>query len=374
MLHGNVMQPLTSSIVDDLREARSLQHLHILALNRNGLRTWNDVLALESLLPQLQELYLAQNDLRDIPCDGRITNRQCFMNLSVLDISHCGIVSWSQVLYFSSLPKLADLQLDGNSIDSVEMTTDESDGPASCFENLQRLSLSSCGITSWRSLDELSRIAALRSLRMSHVQLFAGKGASEVRPLVIARIPQLTFFNGSGISSRERTDSEKSYVRRLLREIEDAEAAREKARDDSVFRLPTEKSIRETVVDEVEAANPRFRELRAKYDMDVGCGGAYASSSARNTIAADLITVTINNFTTSGEYEPVSKRLPTTLRIANLKLMIKQLFGVDPSLQLLALQLYSDSPPTPLDDDDSSLGYFGAIEGARIVVNEAKAE
>lgn len=36
-------------------------------------------------------------------------------------------------------------------------------------------------------------------------------------------------------------------------------------------------------------------------------------------------------------------------------------------------QLYKDSPPTLLEDDLTSLNYYGAMDGAEIFINEAKA-
>ena len=52
----------------------------------------------------------------------------------------------------------------------------------------------------------------LRVLRLSHIPLFKGRGASEVRPLVIARMQHVEVFNGSPVSARERMESEKSYL------------------------------------------------------------------------------------------------------------------------------------------------------------------
>ena len=58
-----------------------------------------------------------------------------------------------------------------------------------------------------------------RQLRISHTPLIAGRGASEVRWLVIARLGRLAVFNGSGIGARERRDAEKAYLCAVVREI-----------------------------------------------------------------------------------------------------------------------------------------------------------
>ena len=79
--------------------------------------------------------------------------------------------------------------------------------------------------------------------------LFAGKGSSEVRPIVIGRIQQLQFFNGSGVGPRERTDAEKAYLRSIMYALDDAQAAG-------------------TTLD-VEGLHPRYAELQATHGADM---------------------------------------------------------------------------------------------------------
>lgn len=42
-------------------------HLKRLAMNATGARGWAGVALLDQLFPQLEELYLAENDMRDLP-------------------------------------------------------------------------------------------------------------------------------------------------------------------------------------------------------------------------------------------------------------------------------------------------------------------
>ena len=48
------------------------------------------------------------------------------------------------------------------------------------FPVLQRLSASSLQLSDWSDIDSLDGYKELRALRLSHIPLFAGKGASEV--------------------------------------------------------------------------------------------------------------------------------------------------------------------------------------------------
>lgn len=271
----------------------------------------------------------------------------------------------------------------------------------------------------------LKHYSALKHLRLSSIPLFSGKGASEVRPVVIARLSSLTFFNGSGVSPKERVDAEKVYLRRCMRELQESslyfplpvrgeeehKGAEPVAPEGQVLlastlrpaynrhtfnhsaSLPvppvTESSSGSvdavpmpvtgptsfcTVATEVLSLHPRFQELFSQYGADILSLGQSSGGAANHqgTLMSDLISLTFRNMTTGGDFEPVVKKLPSSLSVAKLKLMIKQLFGLDVHLQLLSLKVYKNTPPFPLDDDMSSIGYFGAVDGAEVFVSEAK--
>jgi hypothetical protein len=175
-------------------------------------------------------------------------------------------------------------------------------------------------------------------------------GASEVRPIVLGRIKNLNFFNGSGVSARERVDAEKSYLRTILRRIDEAAA--------------------EGVTLDLQLSDPRYDELQAAYGADLLPMGKV---SAGANLASDLVAITFKNlsFGSGGSLDPVTKKLPLSLTVSRVKLMVKQMFGLDVHLQLLSLRTYKDSPPVFLDDEQSTLGYFGAIDGTEIFINEA---
>lgn len=190
----------------------------------------------------------------------------------------------------------------------------------------------------------------LQTLRLSQVPLFSGKGSSEVRFEVIARMKGLAFFNGSPVSTRERVESEKNYLRCLQYE--------RTSESDSTIDADL---------------HPRYAELMVKYGADM-----VPSSKALvgpSNLASELVSVTIRNlsFASNGSLEPVTKKLPRSLPVSKLQLLVKQLFGLDPRLQQLSVRVFKDAPPTSLDDDKASLAYYGVVEGSEIFINEGKA-
>jgi len=193
--------------------------------------------------------------------------------------------------------------------------------------------------------------------RISHIPLFTGKGASEVRPIIIARLPALIFFNGSPINSKERYEAEKTYIRMILREMNEHLSSK------SLFN-------KIEVEDQINKEHPRFSELKNKYETDFNNMTA-SSSSDSNTLSSELILITFKNLSLSSgsSLEPLSKKLPLSLTLSKLRLIIKQLFNIDINSQILSARASKDSIPIVLDDDVATLRYFGLEDGAEIFVN-----
>lgn len=375
LLHGNKMQTLSPEITGGF-SAGSFHGLRTLALNACNILSWAEVTLLEPHVKNLEELYLSSNSLTDLPrtkaaheaaqaCGGVFTEtvagadgsdvagEEVWTKLRVLDISNCGLDEWSQVAYFRFLPSLAELVLDANSLLSVQPR-----GSTSSFQALQRISISSTGLSSWSDVDAIASYDSVSNLRMSHVPLFKGMGASQVRPIVISRIKNLGFFNGSLVGKRERLDGEKGYLRNVLHDIDQAQ-----------------KTGRPLSKEALHSLHPRYAELNDLHGADLLPMGNMSTGA---NLASELLSVTFINlsFSSGGSLDPVTKKVPSSITIQNMKGMVKQLFGLDPAIQQLSLthKEYQDAPPVFMDDDQAPLAYYGAVNGADIFINEAKSE
>ena len=222
-------------------------------------------------------------------------------------------------------------------------------------------------LSSWADVDALSTFSSLSILRLAHIPIFAGKGASEVRPIVIARIPSLQTFNGSTVSSKERNTAEKIYLRQANTEKRALEKEVGEGLD-TVFACT-----------DVGAAfslrHPRYTVLTDKYADDILL--SQTESDTGSSLGADLLEISLHNvsfsLSTGQQCDPVSKKLPASLTVGRLKLLVKQLFGLDPLVQQLSIRDDKDVPPTLLDDDSATLRYCGACNGSDIYINEADA-
>lgn len=208
-------------------------------------------------------------------------------------------------------------------------------------------------LSSWNDVNALHTYFPFTSLRLTHIPLFAGKGASEVRPEVIARISRLEVFNGSSVPPRERVDAEKAYLRRMMRDKSTIE--------DDVNRLG-----------EFQMAHPRYEELHERYADELLPMGATGSTGLAS-MASEMISVTFHNlvYSSNGSMEPTQKNIPASLTVEKVRLIVKQLFGVEPQQQILSIRLYKNAVvPTIMDEDSATLRYFGAIDGSDIFINE----
>ena len=358
LLHGNKMQNISIEIVSSL-EKMCFDSLRILALNGCNITSWLSFSLLLPYLDNLEELYLSSNLMKDMPVDNEDSNNNSkavpLPALKVLDLSGCGLTDWRQIFTFGKLEKLEDLRVDDNALSKILPCPSSTSGVI-YFSSLLRMSVSSTKITNWKCVDNLASYPSLFHIRLSHVPLFSGKGASEVRPIVIGRMPNLIFFNGSKVGSKERYDSEKSYFRRIMREVSDLEKT-----------SSTEMDVHETI----NSTHPRYNELKEKYSAELLPMGEANNGADAGTLAAELVSITCRNMSvlSGGSLEPVVKKLPLSLTLSKLKILIKQLFNVEIELQQLSMRTSKDSPPFMLDDEESTLRYFGFGDGTELFIN-----
>ncbi|XP_030383795.1 tubulin-specific chaperone cofactor E-like protein [Scaptodrosophila lebanonensis] len=97
------------------------------------------------------------------------------------------------------------------------------------FPSLKLLNLSSAKMNSWADIDELAKYSQLQNLRVKHWPLWESLECTEHerRQLLIARLPNVAMLNGGGlISSDERIDAERAFIRYYMDKPENERPAR----------------------------------------------------------------------------------------------------------------------------------------------------
>jgi len=349
-LNGNIMKPLSMAPVTSLLSAFS--RLRVLVLNSCGLTSWVTIASLQQNLPSLQELSAANNRLSDVldVCGALSSSRepvrvQGFGHLERLDLSATGLSSWSQVAVFAEIPNLRSLHLNENQLSSLSCG---SGGPQG-FSQLDSLHLSSNMVVEWSAIDELDAYPRLVALRFTNNPLTKTMGQSEVRQILIGRLRRLTRLNGAEISKKERVDAEKSYLRRVAREVGQSNGDKEAAVS-------------------IWARHPRYKELLEMYGEGQGGQGP---SEGTGTLASELLAVRLVSMAASSmTTAPVDKRLPGSLTVGRLKQLLHRQFKLEPDLQILYYKSDKMAPPTMLEEDTETLAYYGVPSGCDIFMNE----
>jgi hypothetical protein len=347
--------------------------LHVLVLSRTGV-PWTSVCALARGMPALQELHLAGNALTALVGGGRegaAAEDGDFVagldSLKLLNLSDNAVAGWAEVWRLSRLPALETLMLAGNPVPAVSYHGNSggaapAGGAAAPFKALRSLSLSSCGVCAWASVDALNDFPSLTGIRLQHNPITDALSSSRARQIVIARVAKLLSLNGSEVRPREREDAEKDYLRRCFAALGVVSAA----------ALPPPGGEAHSAL---LAEHPRFEELLAQHDAPAVASGV---ASGERTVGSDSITVTCrSNASVSCTAPALSRKVPVTMTVGALKLLLARKFNVEAPQQALfwregGLSHAGVSHPEALDDDARTLGFYGVPEGAEILLEDVK--
>jgi hypothetical protein len=229
------------------------------------------------------------------------------------------------------------------------------------FSTLRSLSLNRNKINSWKAIDALNCLPQLENLRVQHTPLNENGGSlSIMRQTFIARVKTLKSFNGGEVRNMERSDAEKLYIQRLykakLKEVGDTK------------EQPTLASF----VDSLTGEHPRIGELLALHgEPMVKRLNTNGTSTSGGSEALHL--TLISNEAKSCTIAPMKKRLPETMTIRQVKLILQRKFK---SLRADEMTLYyrdanTSGHPEHLSDDDKDLAYYGIQNGGEIMMEES---
>jgi len=349
-LSQNRFLPLKQNMVNRMEQS-TFDQLKVLVLNR-CLISWEEVLLLEPHLPVLEELYLCRNRIDSF---GNVGPHKGFHNLKVLDFEGNEFSTWKEIENLAFLPRLERLILNENHIENISSpllgtisslpesdTTQEhsiEDNRELAFAHLKSLSLSDNKINSWTSINHLNLFPQLDMLRFLNNPLTKDLSQTASRYLIIARIEKLKILQGSSISKKERIDAEKFYVKRCFTEEEESGIKRNTA--------------------EFQLIHPRFQQLA----MIHGFTGLEKEKISQ-TLADEMIALKLVS-----SDKTISKSLPSSLSVANLKILCQRLFAIDPQQMEIFYKEEMSSPHYELLDDNSrDLSYFGVHKNGILLV------
>ncbi|KOC62497.1 Tubulin-specific chaperone cofactor E-like protein [Habropoda laboriosa] len=187
----------------------------------NGTRvSWSTVQGLIRLLHNLEELHLSLNEYKTVDLDYQKPENG---NDSLKKLHFTGnpVEVWNEISKLGYIfPNLESLVLaecpirSESESESSGISIKSSHDP---FRKLRFLNVNGTLLSTWDDVERLARFPVLKSLRIQGCPLFESPREyteHERRQLLIARLPNVETLNGGGvISSQEREDAERAFIR-----------------------------------------------------------------------------------------------------------------------------------------------------------------
>eukprot|EP00559_Dactyliosolen_fragilissimus_P004090 CAMPEP_0184859844 /NCGR_PEP_ID=MMETSP0580-20130426/4816_1 /TAXON_ID=1118495 /ORGANISM="Dactyliosolen fragilissimus" /LENGTH=732 /DNA_ID=CAMNT_0027356691 /DNA_START=216 /DNA_END=2414 /DNA_ORIENTATION=- len=396
-------------------------------VNKCSIRSFQTILTLDKICPNLEKLCVAYSDLSDIETivgeagasstnngghahdnhdssqtdsnnseNGHKCNNDTqlsgFRHLKFLDCCHCNLSDWTtQVRKFRSIPNLETLLLCDNPIPSISYSkSEEQEGETKEFATLKAIEITGTKMSSWISVDTLATFPSLEYVRFKNNPVSASIGTAEARSTIIARLPQISILNGSTITERERIESERRYVSNIAREIllattqirlehnnilDRYNTASPSHRPRSISPLSQEEAMEEKK-QLILSQNPMFGHLMAKHkDSMIVSQASSTRSNTTGAISQNAVNITIRSMASNScTQAPIKKHLPCNLKVGRLKLICAKAFGLDYDSQILRFKPQDDPFPILLNDDDNTLSYYSINDGAEVLIYEMDEE
>jgi len=180
-----------------------------LVLNGNNVN-WTTIVYLVKKMPNLDELHLSTNNLGD-PGNSALEHnnlRQLFLSCNPIN-NFCSV----SMNLISNCTSLEFLSLAECPVDCLPEVDDLQNVPT-C---LHSLNVSTTKINNWNEVEKLRNFTGLDDLRIQGCPFLDEYTAHEKRMMLIARLPNVMVLNGGDrITTTEREDSERAFIRHFL--------------------------------------------------------------------------------------------------------------------------------------------------------------
>lgn len=83
------------------------------------------------------------------------------------------------------------------------------------FLSLKCLYLTKTKLTSWEDIEDLRKFLSLNEVKLIGISLLASYEKDDARRLLVARLPNIGCLNGTPVTSTEREDAERHFIRKF---------------------------------------------------------------------------------------------------------------------------------------------------------------
>ncbi|XP_051967111.1 tubulin-specific chaperone E [Xyrauchen texanus] len=323
----------------------AFSRLRVLSVKSCAL-TWSQVLHCAPMWQQLEELYLADNDITEL-----VRPVSVLQTLKVLDLSNNRIVQ-ETALEISHLPRLENLNLSCTGVSVIQFSDASAGNKTALFPALKKLLLDDNNISEWSVVNELEKLSCLVQLSCRRNPLLQKeKNYETARQLFIARLSQLELLDMRQVLSDERRGAELDYCKMFGLAWLQAGG-----------HCDPEKNHPST---EFNTEHPRYLALIQKY-------GPPDESELREqkpfALKNQLLTITFV-CPDDAERKPIEKKLPGSMIVQKVKGLLHRLLKLPGAeLKLAYTCAKMADREIEIDNDLKPLQFYSVEDGDRILV------
>lgn len=323
--------------VDTHRDSIASRYLTSLTLGQIYL-DWNSIVSiLSTIWLKIDQLDLWDNHLNISNMRLELCDKLNSFTKSIcsLKLSHNCFTNLDWISDIGLIDSLLELDVSNCKLETLELNS----STAQQLQKLEVLNVSYNNLNSWRSISSLQILKNLKCLICHENPIFISEKSA--RSLTIGRLGQIGTLNREEITKSMRRDSEIFYLRKTFTEY-------------LTFKRGENSSF--------PSLHPRFEELVEFY-------GLPEDLNKKQVIDKYVCVVLCLND------KKVTKKLPSDMRIANLRMLCKKLFNLKPSCTI-QITCNTDSQDNLisyiLDKDGQTLHFFSVKNGHVLSIQEIK--
>ncbi|KAF7993113.1 hypothetical protein HCN44_005894 [Aphidius gifuensis] len=339
----NVSENTLGTKIDLIEMKNSFLNVKNLTISRMDY-DWRDIQLVTSIFPSLKTLSVPFNKIDFLEKPISDTSLEKIVDLTLEGNS---ISSWNEVLKLGHLSCLENLNVNSNKIEKIRFTTLDDKMKTDEFSGLRNLHLSNNLISDWQSISELEKLKNLEELRFRDNPVLTDIAFDTVRQLIIAKISELKILNGTEIHNDERKGAEYDYLKLYANEW-----------------LNIEKNKLDNLKIEFVNEHPRYPVLVGKYGSPERTNLNTPVEMESNVITVEF--VCMNEQTTQ---KSTKRKLMKDMDVQKLTGLAQKLFQTGRKVPKLSfVQPNLSKEEIPLDMPLQQLCYYSIQNGDRVLV------
>ncbi|XP_054635686.1 tubulin-specific chaperone E isoform X3 [Dunckerocampus dactyliophorus] len=289
---------------DPVAHCQAFCNLKVLTLISCEL-TWTQILQCAPMWPQLEELILEDNNIKELQRPEGVLQKLKCLNLSKNPVDQDSLIN------MASLLRLEQLNMAETGFSHIKFHDAAAGGQTAMFASLKNLNLDRNNITEWRVIDELAKLSALVQLCCRGNPLASSdRNPQTANQIIIAKLGRLEVLNNCKIHSQERRGAECDYLKMFGEEWLQARGQSQ-------------------LIEQFTCQHPRYMSLVDKY-------GAPEEGEVKKrqpfALKNQLLKITFI-FADDSDRRPVEKKLPASMEVQKVKGLLSRLMKV-PSADL----------------------------------------